>query len=274
MMRHRDLWAAAGGALICAAVAVLVPVTAVRAIFAIPLCLVLPGYVIVAATFAHGQLTTLQTTLLTLALSLCTLILGSLLLDAVPGGIRIGSWTALLLVVVLAGCAVATRRRDPRAASVRAPRRKLRLRSTEMILLVFALLTAGSALALSRVPVGARYANGYTQMWMLQAGSAAVPTVQIGVRSEEKQVTTYRVVVTTGAHAPKVVEPSLTLEPGGSRVLYVPLSNLSGQQTVVTAKLYKAGDAAVYRHVTALVSPPVVAPVVPGSSKPARSHHR
>ena len=89
---NRDLLVVAAAAPVCAALALAVPVAPVRILAAVPLCLVLPGYALTAAIFARREISGLQYSLLALALSLSTLVLGSLVLDLSPGGIRSGTW--------------------------------------------------------------------------------------------------------------------------------------------------------------------------------------
>jgi uncharacterized membrane protein len=255
MRINRDLAAVVVSALVCAAVVVAVPITAVRAVFAVPLCLVLPGYALTSAIFAHRRVGGPRDLMLVLALSLTELVIGSLALDAVPGGLRIGSWTALLVIVVVVPSAVALRRRDP-ATARRRWQLAVRLRARDVVLLVIAVVLAGGALALSRTPLKARNAIGYTQFWMIAGGTPRAPSVQIGVLNAQQHPTTYKVTLATGAGAPTVIDPALTLTPGTSREVTIPLAPSAPRvRTPVTARLYRTGSAAVYRQVTALISP-------------------
>lgn len=263
----RDLLASIGSALVCAAVVVLVKLDAVRAVFAVPLCLILPGYAIAAATFVRPRLSGQRVLLLTPALSLATLVLGALLLDAVPGGLRLASWTSLLLVVVIGASVVAGIRRGGRSARVERGWR-LRVRPTEVLCLSVALVGICGSLVLSRLPLPAKHAIGYAQLWMLSNGTPEAPSVQIGVQSDEQHPETFRVALVTGSGKPNVVDPDLRLVPGQRTTVTVPLTGIRGPQTIVTAELYENGVAGIYRQVTALVTPP------PGTPAPAKKHHR
>jgi uncharacterized membrane protein len=272
----QDLWATSGAALLCAAVVILVPLTAVRAAFATPLCLVLPGYALAAACFSPGRVSGPQRAMVVLALSLATLALGSLLLNALPGGLRLGSWTILVVAVVLVGCAVAAARRHRLILPVGVPATGAgggaapRLRGlgskraqSDLLLVIFAALIASSALLLSRIPLPAPNAIGYTQLWMFADDSGHTPAVRIGVRSAEKRRTSYRLALTIGTSAPAVVEPHLTLAPGQSSQIKVPLIGIPRPRAIVTAELYKGRSPTVYRQVTALVSAPRGATALP-----------
>jgi Protein of unknown function (DUF1616) len=245
-VRHRDLLACAGAALTCAALALAVPATPVRALAAIPLCLFLPGYALTAASFARARPTASRRVMMTLALSLATLAVGAIVVSASPWGLRSGSWAGFLLVVVGAGCVVAARRRPARP---RAPRRRLVLPpARELALLACAIVIAAGAFVFSRVPLPAHDAVGYTALSMLPAGHA----MRIEVQSGEQHATTYRLQVQMGRKGRVVtVDPALTLEPGARARFRVPV--LPATRGLVAARLYRAGDSRVYRYVTGRV---------------------
>ena len=271
MAVDRDIRTTAVVAILCAVVVVSVPITALRALFALPLCLVLPGYAITAAIFPRRQLTGLEMAALTTATSLATLVLGALLLNFAPGGLRTGSWAVLLLVVVGAACAVTVARRAPVAATTRTINWR-GPRPTEIMLLVFAALAISGALVLSRVHVGAVNAYGYTQFWMVQNGTPIAPAVRIGLQSGEKAATTYRVVLKNESGATTAVAGNLRLGPGGSTAINVPVKGLPVGQSVVTARLYIGDNPNVYRTVTAVVQSPI-APVFGPHDQPGLTAH-
>jgi Protein of unknown function (DUF1616) len=252
----RDLRLVLSATIVCVAVVLAVPTTAVRAVFAVPLCLVLPGYALTAAVFARQRVRAAQTLMLALALSLASLALGSLLLEVLPGGLRIGSWALLIALVVLAATIVAAVRRVPGSApSPRRPPTPPRLR--DAVLLLIGLLSASAALVVSRIPLPAHNAVGYTELWMLPHGTPQAPAVRIGVLSAEQHQTTYLLVLQAGPGRAAIVDPQLTLRPGGASEFEVPLTAApGGVPALVTARLYEAGSAAVYRHVTAVIAPP------------------
>jgi hypothetical protein len=251
----RDLRVTGALALVCAAVVVSVPITAVRAIFAVPLCLVLPGYAITAAAFVEPRARGVQAMMLTLALSIATLVLGSLIVNFAPGGIRIASWTALLVLVVVAAVATAFVRRGPAVAPPRR-RRLMRFRPYEVILLLFAIVVASAALVLSRVPLPARNAIGFTQLSALSVGTPQAPVLHIAVASAEQHVTSYRLLLVNGSGRPTIVVPKLTLRPGGRYTVTAVLPpSTTGVPEIVTVRLYRVGVAVPYRHVTALIPP-------------------
>jgi uncharacterized membrane protein len=238
MRGHRDLTAATAGAALCAVVAVSVPPEGVRLAAALPLALLLPGYAVTAAAFAGRVLPRPQLFLLSVALSLATLALGALVLDVVPGGIRRGSWAALLVVVVAGGCMTASRRR-PRSANGHLPHLRLHLRASEGALLLGATLALAGAFGLSWTSVPAKNAVGYAQLWMLPQGGTKIPSVQVGVVSKEQHSTAYRLRVRWAGQS-KSFTSRLSLKPGEERVFEVPVTRPPpGRSLRVYAFLYR-----------------------------------
>jgi hypothetical protein len=234
-------------------VVVTVQITAVRVLFAVPLCLVLPGYAFTASTFARRDLAPAQMLMLTVAMSLSILVTGSLALQLLPGGLRTGSWAVLLVLVVLGGCATAARRR-PLTARRPSPARLPRPRLIEAALLVVAGLGVAAAFALAKTPLPARHVVGYTQLWMLPAGSAAQPGVRIGVMSAESESVAYRLEIgaqPTRTSANALASFQFVLGPGQRFERLVPVAASTPRGTLrIVAYLYRQDRPyAIYRHV-------------------------
>jgi uncharacterized membrane protein len=249
---HRDLTAMTGAAFLCALVALIVPVEVVRLAFAAPLCLVLPGYAITAAVFAPSPLERPQAMLFTFGLSLTTLATGVLILHFMPGGVRDVSWAALLCAVVVAGGAIAARRR-PRRSRASLPTPRLRLRPLDGVLLAGAALSVVAALVLSWTTLPAENAVGYTQLWMLPAEGPASGGVRIGVANVEPDRLRYRLEVRQeGGEEPFISR--FALDPGQEATRFVGVSTPQAGEVRVTARLYRWDrPAVVYRRVSAWV---------------------
>ncbi|MGH2974742.1 MAG: DUF1616 domain-containing protein [Solirubrobacterales bacterium] len=259
MKGQRDLRAVAWLATLCAVLGLLVPITAISLFFAAPLALILPGYAITSAAFARRQLGWSQLLLLSIALSLSVLVLGSVLLNYVPGGIRAFSWALLLVIVVLYGCRVAAVRRRGSTALPRRPR--LRLRRLEAGLLLGGLAAAIVAVALSATSVPAGDAIGYTQLWILPAAGTDGSRVQVGVRSEEQHTAAFDLRVKLGgvASGQKLAPPSFTLSPGELHVVTVgpPAAPPGTRIPVIATLLRHSRPFDVYRRVKGwLIVPP------------------
>ena len=93
-------------ALMCAAACALVNLLSVRIIAAVVLALVLPGYVTTAALFGTSRPALAFRVAIGIAISLAVLILGAVVLNALPGGLDRRSWSIYLAAVTLIGCVV------------------------------------------------------------------------------------------------------------------------------------------------------------------------
>ena len=252
MRGHRDLERVVIASLACALVAVVLPFEPVRAVVAIPLAVFFPGYAIAAATFARRPLAGPIVLLLSVALSLAILALGSLLLNYVPGGITELAWALLLLLVIVNGCRVAALRRPPAPQGTTAwPNPRLGL--TEGVLLGGGLAIAAAAVVLALTPLPAKNALGYTELWISTARpDPGVAVTRIGVRSEEKREISYFVRVRFGTEKPLV--RLLGMQPGESRIIRLETPAPPSRPVKVTAAVFRQSQPSnVYRRVVAVV---------------------
>jgi hypothetical protein len=243
MRANRDLVIASAAAILCALVAGFVPVTAVRVAAAIPLALVLPGYAITAAAFVRSPPGGPQRLVLAVGTSLICLPLGALLLNIIPSGLTTASWATFLAFVVLYACTVTA---ILRPAAAPTPRRRLRLRPRDAILLALAVVLAGGAVVLAETPLPAKHATGYAALWMVPSASRQ-SAVEVGVLSNQQEETRYTLQV-SGDGPPTSKE--LRLAPGQQRTFVIPVGREAGHSAHVVAKLYRAADpGTVYRQV-------------------------
>ena len=253
LLEHRDLKAAAAAALACTLAALTVPLEAISILAAAPLVLLLPGYAITEAAFGPRRLAGAQLLALSIGTSLAALVVGSLLLNFMPGGIRAATWAPLLALVVLVACEIAARRRG----SWRPDFARLRphLSRSDGLLAAGALVAVLAALLLAWTVLPAKHALGYTQFWMLPTGNAHHPGVRIGVVSQEQKPTSYEVVLES-SRSRSLVASGLVLRPGDSRVINVPIvaSGATRPGARLAAFLYRSDQLhAPYRRVTAYV---------------------
>jgi uncharacterized membrane protein len=255
MRGHRDLTAVSIAGVLCATVAVAVPVEGLRIPAAMPLALLLPGYAVNAAIFARIPLAGPQVLLLSLALSLATLVICSLLLTLTPGGLQEGSWAAALVAVTLGGCyAAAQRRGRPRPGGL--PRPVVRIRFADAAFLVGAMAVVGVAAVVAWTPFPANDVVGHTRLWVLPIDERGVVGARVGVGSEEQDTLAYRLELQVGRGRP----PSSTrirLVPGQQRVVRVTLSRASaGAAQPITATLFRLDKPGIeYRQVRSWIPP-------------------
>jgi uncharacterized membrane protein len=256
MRGHADLRAAVAASLLCAVLALLLPLPGLRVVFAVPLALFLPGYAVVAVTFARRQLELPQRLLLSLGLSLVTLALGAVLLNYLPGGIRAGSWALLLVLVVLGACRGAALRR-PKATGTGLAIPRFSPRRTELGLLAAGALAVLAALILAFVPLSAKNAVGYTEMWIKPFSNDSRAGVKIGVGNREQAGAEYRLRVHIGREGEETLTYRLALEPGQTQVRVIRTATRSaGPPTPVVAVLVMADSPTKpYRRVSAWIPP-------------------
>jgi Protein of unknown function (DUF1616) len=215
MRDHADLKAACWLALICALGALLVPLDPLSLLFALPLCLFLPGYGIAAAAFARHPIDPARFALLALGLSLAVLALGALPLNYLPWGIRAGWWALLFYLVVVGSCRAAALRRPRRAgAPIELPR--LRVNGAQAALLGGGALAVLAAFVLAFTPLAADKAIGYTELWIKPLSSG----VQVGIGSGESEDSSYRLEVEFSDDSAPVVQ-RFELAPGERQVLEI-----------------------------------------------------
>jgi uncharacterized membrane protein len=250
MRGHRDLELCAIAAVVCALVAALVPWEIVRIVAALPLTLFLPGYAIVAVAFGSSELALPKRMMLSVGISLMVLVLGALVLNVFPFGIRTASWAVLLPLVVLAACrGAALRREKPRQRRERPPADRFRPSLGSVALIAAAVVLAGAALVLAQKPLPAKNAEGFTVLWMLPA-DAREDAVVVGVESDKQDPASYRLEVTVGGES-RPREYRVQLDPGEERTFEVEVPPRSGGRTRVVASLYRKSEPQrLYRRVT------------------------
>lgn len=252
MRGQGDLRLVAAGALLCAVLALLIPVDGVALVFAVPLALFLPGYAITAAAFAQRPLATPQFLLLSIALSLATLVLGSLVLNYL-GGIHPLSWALLLLLVVFVACRVAAVRRGTSGKAVQLPR--LRLGGLQAAMLLGAVAAATAALVLASTSVPADDALGYTQLWILPQPGTAHSRAQVGVRSQQQTSVDYDLRVRIGNDV--LLRRSFRLAPGETRLVKLRAPpGTEGTVPVIATLLRHNRPTKVYRRVKGSLTSP------------------
>jgi hypothetical protein len=244
---HRDLTLVVGLAVVCAAIALLVPLEAVRVVAAAPLCLVLPGYAIVAASFGPRSLSRGRFTVLVLGISLMTLVLSALVLNYVPGGIRDISWAIIVLVVIAGACRwTAIKRKPGELPYVSGPWPSAT--PADRLLLGGGALAAIVALLISATVFSADEVVGFTRIAMLPNASGSA--VRIGIESNEKHRRSYRLRLALSGR-PLLVK-RLSLDPGDELELRVRIdSGLDRGSGRLAASLYReSSPQTLYRRVT------------------------
>lgn len=221
---------------------------AIGTTLALPLIFIVPGYTITAALFHRRSLDTSYRLLLSLGISISIVIIGGLLLNALPAGLHPSSWSlflACLTLVFAALVAYLRRKTEPlasptyasrltplpgiastpdNAASAPTPQVEptprtvpiSRVASTRLqawLVCALALLVVAFSLVFSASSVAQQPHAGFTQFWLLPSNQPGADcAVQLGIQSDEAITETYRVAMTANGAAINTW-PSIQLTP-------------------------------------------------------------
>jgi Protein of unknown function (DUF1616) len=247
----------AATALIAGAVAVSPAPGAIRAAFALPLTLWLPGYAIAGALSPRAA-GLAERVALAVALSIAVCIVGGFVLNWSPTGLTMESWAVLLVSVTVAGAAVSSVRWSSRGSGeISSRRRGVRVSSSAVANILVGITLAGASIALARTPLPAQGVSGYTMLSLLPRVDAS-DSVRVAVTSAELRTTSYRLEVRAGGQL--ALERQLTLAPGAQWESVVDVASVPRSRRSLEALLYRASDRRdIYRRATL---------VLPGSRLP------
>jgi uncharacterized membrane protein len=257
---HRDILVVVAITLVAVALAfVLPPDWLPGRIVALPLVLVLPGYALTSALFPGREFGIHERLIFSLALSLVLVIMGGLLLNLTPWGLRTGSWAVFLTGITLGACAVAlVRRRGQGISNARwLGVRNIGLTFRQGLLLGLAALIVCGAVAFSIIGAEQQPYPGFTQLWILPAGgSSPKNAVRLGVSNMELTAMEYRLAVSVDG---KVVKewPAIDLNSHEQweATLLIPQTAHAGTAKI-EADLYRTdAPTSLYRHVVLWLSP-------------------
>jgi uncharacterized membrane protein len=249
-----DIVAVIAIALVAAALSLLAPIDVLPVrLLTLPLVLILPGYALTSALFPRQALQGPERIVCTVALSIVVSILGGLILNVTPDGLRSESWTVLLTLITLGACGLALSRR--RAAGI-PPNLRVRvgnggLSVRQRLLLGLSAVIVGGAVAVSIMGAERQSYAGFTQLWILPGGRVQnKDVVRVGVHNGERTAMDYRLALSVNGKVIQVSR-SIRLAPKGNWESAVYLApDKSGTASRVGADLYRTfAPARLYRHV-------------------------
>jgi uncharacterized membrane protein len=212
--RPADLYVVTAIALVCGALALLIPpaLSPVR-IVALPLVLLLPGYALTSALLSTERLGIPERLVFSMSLSVVAVIIGGLLLSLLPQGMNTVSWTVYLVGTVAALSVVAlVRPRGQGGATAPVQTWYLRagFRPRQVVQLVIAAGIVCAAFAVAILGAQRQKYAPFTQLWMQPVGRASLQgtglhmAVRVGVTNREPKAIAGRIVVTLDGRTVKV----------------------------------------------------------------------
>jgi uncharacterized membrane protein len=255
MRGNRDLDLAVKAAVVCAVLALLLPVPVLSLLFAAPLLFFLPGYTILCVAFARRTIDPPRLLTLSVGLSIAVLALAPLVIDPLPGGVAPGWWAVLLCLVVI-GCArgAALARRKPARAAFRRP--KVRIKRVDLGLLAAGLAAGVMAVVLIFIPFSAKNAIGYSELWIEAKAGKASSVAEIGIASREQSDARFTVELRTNRDEKPFDVRSFRLAPGEEQQLLARPPDPNGRPVKVSATLFREGITKPYRRVGAWIPEP------------------
>ena len=221
-----------------------------RVAVGLPLALMLPGYALTAALFPGASVGLPERVTLTLGVSLATLVVVGVALNATPQGLTPVSWSLVLAAVTLAAALIAVRRRKRGTMPLRFS--LLSISPETFSAFGLAALLVAAALVIAHAGALAPQGAGFTQLWMLP-GTASAANVRIGVTNKESSTLGYLVELESGSQ----VQSSWKIElaPGESWQTTVAI-NPSRPGAATAALLYRLDlPGHVYRQVNLAGAP-------------------
>ncbi len=232
----------------------------VGVVLALPMVFFVPGYTLTEVLTHTRGLDIFYRLTLSLGLSITLDILGGLLLNVFPFGLRAASWIALLSLLTLLFAVILfllRRRTYSSSAGVATPQTGFVLAQNRFVLVrdgllfAFALTLVISSLVYATRGVAQQPRAGFTQLWMLPAShSAPSCDLNIGLHSFENETVTYSAVMTSNGTS-TMLWSQLVLEPDQTWQASVTAKPTETVKTLfVQVKLYRSDKPeAVYREV-------------------------
>ncbi len=150
--------------------------------------------------------------LMTIILGLTIVTLGGLILHFTPWGLQLHSWIVFIVAVTLIQVVVGFVWRAPEltivpSTSVRSL--QFEFKPMQFVILTLAVAITGASIMIARTGVASQPKTTFSQLWMV---TDANNQVNLGIKNEEQQAVSYRLVVQQGSRV--IYEyPGLLLQP-------------------------------------------------------------
>lgn len=245
-----DLIVVAALAVVCALIVlVAADVPLLRTLGAVPLALFLPGYAIAAACLPQRSLGQVERLLISLSLSVVSTALLGLVLYWSGLRLQTATWASALALTTIVASGIAWRRKPAAEGEREATRPAINLNLRDVVWIGLAVVIAGAALGIARLPSPASGVSGYTQLWLTPANDGNTANYQAGITSQEFATVTYHLQVMVDG---RVIRdwPELPLAPGATWTSPIVLPPDQLNAGSIEAALYRLDNPnVIYRQV-------------------------
>ena len=182
--------------------------------------------------------------LMTIMLGITLLMISGFVLNFTTWGLETRSWVFFISAIILFNSIVAMLRKQTAAANVTVTSIhswKLDLHVGQIAVLAVAVVIVGASLMVARNGAINQSTTQYSQLWMLPDTTANSTQAVLGVRNEEQQSLTYRLVVMQGT---TVIQefPTINLAPNETWQGKVDLAGVTAATAPVEAVLYRGDE--------------------------------
>ncbi|MEZ4861444.1 MAG: DUF1616 domain-containing protein [Caldilineaceae bacterium] len=229
-----------GACAVAAALWLILSSSLVSVLLGLLIVLLLPGYAVTEALFAHQQLTWAERLLFSIGASLAIAIIGAVLFNQIGWQLTLTSWLTLFITTTLVGmlAAVLLRRQGNMITSTLAvPNFKV----GHLALVGLAVLLTGAAVTVARSAAPAEDYEGYTMLWVTPQPLGDANQMQLGVRSKEFAPTQYKLELRVDDQL-AAAWPAIELETNQTWSVNFTLPMEQVGQSTVEADLYRLDE--------------------------------
>lgn len=182
--------------------------------------------------------------LMTLILGIALITLGGIVLNFTPWGLQLHSWLLLITSLILVQCLVGLFRRPIAASNV--PRTSIRswnleFNSMQVVSLMLAIAVTCISVLIARTGSITQPRTSFSQLWMVLGSETDTPNLILGIKNEEQQAVSYKLIVRQGSTI--IYEYSnLLLQPNNTWNSTLALNGAYATTLPIEAELYRTDE--------------------------------
>lgn len=207
-------------------------------LFSLPAVLIIPGYMLMMAVLPRAHLTLIEQIVVSVGVSVTIIILGSIILNVIPGSLYKNSLVLLLGVIIMLASGKIVFSGSRRGVTPLDALADLNVTPLQIVLSALALAVLIGAFMLAYRGEKAQAYSGYTQFWMLPDRSSGELAVSIGVGNNEHAPVAYGLILYADGE-PILQEVRIRLDDQEKWTTTFSLPQRSIDASSITARLYR-----------------------------------